>query len=175
MERLRVRVPAGTSGEFSSSELTFCADFYSVSVPPDYYRSGNVKDTGHSAKSAGGRSGRSHISTHTPLTQRSWSKLTMLVPARCGNVSGKLAHSQFFRKEKEKKNRPQSSDVAEPRWTDLGLKKSGTGVRELISTSKRTKIAQTGNESSNLPPNFSRARKKIQKSCHASCTRSLVW
>ena len=31
---LRVRVPAGAAGEFSSPELIFCADSYSVSVPP---------------------------------------------------------------------------------------------------------------------------------------------
>ena len=36
----------------------------------------HVKDPGHSAKSAGGRS---HLNTHTPLTQRSRSGLTMLL------------------------------------------------------------------------------------------------
>ena len=34
MERLRVRLPAGKKEEFSSAELTFCTDSYSVSVPP---------------------------------------------------------------------------------------------------------------------------------------------
>ena len=34
IERLRVRVPAGAAGEFTSPELTFCADTYSVSFPP---------------------------------------------------------------------------------------------------------------------------------------------
>ena len=34
IERLRVRIPAGAAGEFSSSELTFCFDTYSVCVPP---------------------------------------------------------------------------------------------------------------------------------------------
>ena len=33
-ERLWVRFLAGVVGEFSSPELTFCADFYLVSVPP---------------------------------------------------------------------------------------------------------------------------------------------
>ena len=40
IERLRVRIPAGAAGKFSSSESTLCADFYSVSVPPEWYRSG---------------------------------------------------------------------------------------------------------------------------------------
>ena len=34
IERLRVQVRAEAAGEFSSPELTFCADSYSVSVPP---------------------------------------------------------------------------------------------------------------------------------------------
>ena len=43
IERLRVRVPAGAAGEFSSPELTLCADSFSVSVPPPCYRSGTYK------------------------------------------------------------------------------------------------------------------------------------
>ena len=33
IERLRVRILAAAAGEFSSPELTFCADSYSVSFP----------------------------------------------------------------------------------------------------------------------------------------------
>ena len=40
IEKLRVRILAGAAGEFSSPELTLCADSYSVSVPPPCYRSG---------------------------------------------------------------------------------------------------------------------------------------
>ena len=40
IERLRVRVPAGAAGVFSSLELTFRAYSYSVSVTPPCYRSG---------------------------------------------------------------------------------------------------------------------------------------
>ena len=36
--------------------------------------------------------------------------------------------------------RPQSSQLAEPLWTDSGIK-SGISVRELISTSKQNKQA----------------------------------
>ena len=40
IERLQVRILAGAAGEFTSSELTLCADSHSVSVPPPCYRSG---------------------------------------------------------------------------------------------------------------------------------------
>ena len=61
-------------GKFSSAESTFCADssfgVRSTPVLPQWH----VKDPSHSAKSAGGRL---HLNTHTPLTQQSWSELTM--------------------------------------------------------------------------------------------------
>ena len=54
--KVGVRVPAEAVGEFSSPELTFCADSYSVSVPPRVTTGARrLKDPGHSAKSAGGR------------------------------------------------------------------------------------------------------------------------
>ena len=56
--------PAGVAGEFSSPELTLCADFYLVSVPPPGLPQWHVKDPGHSAKSAGDRL---HLNTHTTL------------------------------------------------------------------------------------------------------------
>ena len=40
IERLPVRIPAGAAEEFSSPELTLCADSYSVHFPPPCYRSG---------------------------------------------------------------------------------------------------------------------------------------
>ena len=53
IERLRVRIPAGAAGEFSSPGSTFCADAYFgirfTTVLPQQH----VKDPGHSAKSAG--------------------------------------------------------------------------------------------------------------------------
>ena len=74
--RLRVRIPAGAAGEFSSPESTLCADPYSVSVPSPVLPLWHVKDLGYSAKRAGGRL---HLKTHTPLIQRSWNGLTMLL------------------------------------------------------------------------------------------------
>ena len=43
IERLWVQILAGMAGEFSSPELTLCADSYSVSVPPPCYCSGTWK------------------------------------------------------------------------------------------------------------------------------------
>ena len=73
IERLRVRIPAGAAGEFSSPESTLCAASYSVFVLPPVLPQWHAKDPGHSAKSVGGRL---HLNTHTPLTQRSRSGLT---------------------------------------------------------------------------------------------------
>ena len=78
IERLRVRTPTEAAEEFSTPELTFCADFYSVhsvrSVPP-HVPQWHVKDPGHSAKSA---CGRLQLNTHTPWFQRSRNGLTIL-------------------------------------------------------------------------------------------------
>ena len=50
--------------------LLFCD--HSIAVLPQWH----IKDPGHSAKSA---DGRLHLNMHTPMTQQSWSGLTMLL------------------------------------------------------------------------------------------------
>ena len=61
IERLRVRTPEGAAGEFSSPELTLCADsFFGVRSTPALPQ-WHVKDPGHSDKSAGGRLSLIHI------------------------------------------------------------------------------------------------------------------
>ena len=65
----------GASGEFSVPVNFVCWLLFSVcSIPmlPQWH----VKDPGHSAKSAGDRL---HLNSHTPLAQRSQSRLTMLL------------------------------------------------------------------------------------------------
>ena len=52
---------------------------------------------------------------------------------------------------------PQSSQLAEPLWTDSDLK-CGISVRDLISTLR--KKAQAGNEVSNILPKSSQAKKQ---------------
>ena len=87
MERLRVRLPAGAAGEFSSPELTFCAESYSVSQ-------WHVEDPGHSAKNVGGRL---HLNTHTPWTQRSQSCLTLPLCTHSVETYRELSSQQLVR------------------------------------------------------------------------------
>ena len=73
IERLRVRIPAGAPGEFSSPELTLCDDLFGVRSTP-VLPQWHVKDPGHSAESAGGKL---HQNTRTLLIQQNRSGLTM--------------------------------------------------------------------------------------------------
>ena len=74
----------------------------------------HVKDPCHSAKGAGGRL---HLNTHTPLTQRSRSGLTM--PQSRHSVG---TYQETSSRSSSGKTRPQSSQLAEPLWTDPGPK-----------------------------------------------------
>ena len=90
-----------------------------------------VKDPGHSSKSAGGRL---HLNTHIPLdqTKLEWADCAP-VQAECGNLSGNELTCNS-----SGNTRLQSSQLAEPLWTDPGLK-SGISLRDLISTLKKKK------------------------------------
>ena len=91
----------------------------------------HVKDPSLSAKSAGGRL---HLNTHTSLTQQSQSGLAMpLSRHSVGTYPETSLHANL-----SGNIRPQSSQLAEPLWTDLCIK-SGISVRELISTEKKKK------------------------------------
>ena len=96
-------------------ESILCADSYSVSVPPRVPQ-GHVKDPGHSATSAGGRL---HLKTHTPLTQRSRSGMTMPL---CRPSVGTLSGNELTRNSSGN-TRLQSSQLAKPLWTNSGVKK----------------------------------------------------
>ena len=67
IERSRVRIPAGTAGEFSSPGSTFCADSYfgirSTPVLPQEH----VKNPGHSAKKC-----RWQVTAKHAYTLRMW-------------------------------------------------------------------------------------------------------
>ena len=95
----------------------------------------HVKDPGHFAKSEGGRL---HLNTHTPLTHRGRSGDYAAVQAECGNLSG-----NELTRNASGNTRLQSSQLAEPLWTDLGAK-SGISVREIILTSKKQKNKRGG-------------------------------
>ena len=118
--------PGRSSGRIFFSRVIFvCWLLFGVrSTPilPQWY----VKDPGHSAQSAGGRCWL-HLNTHTPLIQQRRSGLTTLLSR----------HSVGTYQET---SQPQSSQPAEPLWTEPGMK-SGISVRELISTSKKKVLA----------------------------------
>ena len=119
----------------------------------------HVKDPGHFAKSA---CGRLQLNTHTPLTHKpKWSD-DAAIQAECGNLSGNELTRNL-----SGNSRPQSSQLAKPLWTDLGLK-SGISVRELISTKKtknnkkpqQQQKTQAGSEWPNILPKSLQVRKK---------------
>ena len=76
-----------------------------------------------------------------------------VVQAECRNLSGNELTRNL-----SGNTRSQSSQLAEPLWTDPGLN-CGISLRELISTEKKKKSAG-GDEWSNILPKSSHARKK---------------
>ena len=144
--RLRVRIPAGAAVQFSSPELTLCIDLLYGVRSTLVLSQWHVKDPGHFAGSAGGRL---HLNTHVPLTQRSRSGLPVLLSRHmCRNRSGNKFICIW-----SGNTRVQSSQFAEPLWTDRG-QESEISVREPISALKKKK-AQAGNEWSNILPKSS--------------------
>ena len=125
MERLRVRIPAEAAGEFSSPELTLCAESYSVTVPPSGYRSGTQK-TPVILPIVQWKFTPKYAYTFDP-TKSEWADYTA-VQAWCGNLS-----ANELTRNLSGNIRPQTSQLAEPLWTDPGLK-IGISVHELIST-----------------------------------------
>ena len=115
-----------------------------------------LKDPGHSAKSTGDRLHLKHTYILDPL-KLEWADYAA-AQAECGNLSG----------DKLTRNSPgntqsQSSQLAEPLWSDPGLN-SGISLCELISTLK--KKAQAGNELLNILTKSSHARKNPPLSSH---------
>ena len=103
------------------------------------------------------RKWQKYLNMPTSLTQQSWSGLTMLSMHSVGTSQGKEATCNL-----SGNTWPQSSQLAEPLWTDLVLK-SGIGVCEMIHPpppKKNKKQKQIGNELSDLPPKSLQARKK---------------
>ena len=111
------------------------------------------KRPGHSAKSAGGRFTPKHAYTLNP-SKSEWADYAA-VQAECGNLPG-----NELTRNSSVNTRSQSSQLAEPLLTDPSLK-SGISLREQISTSKKRKEMQAGNELSNILQKSPHARKKL--------------
>ena len=103
IERLQIRIPAGAAGEFSSPESQLRATAVI-----------RIKDLGHFAKNA---DGRLHLSTHTPLTQRSRSGLTMPL---CRHSVGTYQETNSRATRQVTHMQSQSSQLTEPLWTGPG-------------------------------------------------------
>ena len=101
---------AAAAGEMSSPQLTFCADSYWMTPFNPSVTAVAHKRPGHSARCAGSRL---QLNTHTPLTQRSLSGLTMLsrqsVKTYQGNELGRNSSGNDCL---------QSPQLAELPWTD---------------------------------------------------------
>ena len=147
---MRVRIPVGgAAGEFSSPELTLCADSYLVSVPPPCYQ-WQVKDPDHSAKSAGGRL---HLNTHTSLTQQSQSGPTMLLSGHSvGTYQETSSHTTH-------QGTLSHSHLSLLSRCGLILAKRLESVCMSLFPLQKQKM-QAGNEWSDILPQSSHARKK---------------
>ena len=118
IERLRVRIPAGAAGEFSSRVNFVCGLLFGVRSTP-VLQQWHVKDPGHSAKSA------EHTYTLDQL-KLEWADYAAVL-AECGNLSGNELKCNSSRNTRSK-----SPQLTEPLWTDPGLK-NGVSLPELIS------------------------------------------
>ena len=114
IKRLRVWNLAGVAEEFSSPDLTWCADSYLVSVLPWCYNSGRSKTPVILTKVQ--VAGHTYICIH-PWPKEVWMGTYQGNELTC-NSSGKTW--------------PQLSQLTEPLWTDTGLK-GRIRVRKLIS------------------------------------------
>ena len=106
--------------------------FYSPVLPQWH-----VKDPGHSAKSA---DGRSQLNTRTLLTQRSRSRLTIpLSRQSVGTYSETRYHATL-----SGSIRPQSSQLAGPLWIYLGIKEWNYCARANLHFKKKKKKRRRG-------------------------------
>ena len=122
---------------FFSPESTLCADSCSVSVPPPPFRVTAVARERPRLFCQKCR-WQVQLNTHTPLTQRNRSGLTMpLSRHSAGTYPETSSHRNL-----SGNIRQQSSQLADSLWTDSCIK-SGISVRGLISTSKTNKKQKT--------------------------------
>ena len=114
IERLRVRIPAGAAGKFSSPELSLCANSYSVSVPPRITAEARKRSRSVCRKRKWQVTPK-HACTLDP-SKSEWADYAA-GQAECGNLSG-----NELKCTSSGNTRSQSFQLAEPLWTDPGLK-----------------------------------------------------
>ena len=131
IERLRVRIPAEAAGKKILHQSSHCVLTLtcSVSVPLPCYDSLHVEDPDHSAKKCKWQVTPKHAYTLDP-TKSEWADYAA-VQAQCGNLSGNELTCNS-----SGKTRPQSSQLAEPLWTDPG-QRGGISMHDVISTKSK--------------------------------------
>ena len=149
--------------EIFFSRVTFlCWPLFSVHSTP-LLPQWHIKDPSHSAKSAGGRL---QIITHTFLTQQSWSGLTALFRRNFWTSQGNELTCNLLGN-----THPQLSQLAEPLWTDPGIK-SGISMCKIISTSKqqqKRRWGMSGQTFSQNPHKGGRSHQRTRRSVQFLC------
>ena len=130
----------------------------------------HMKDPGYSA--AGGRL---HLNSHTPMTQRSQSGLTM--PLSRHSVG---TYPEMTSRKLSENVWPQLSQLTEPLWTDPGLK-CGISTCKLISTSKKKEKKKSADgewmveHSPKILASEEKATTTTSLCAKVLCWQSLVW
>ena len=136
IERLRVRIPAGAAGEFSSPELTlrvltFIRCPFHLRVTPVARKRPRRKRPRSFCQKCRRQVTPKHAYTLDPT--KSERADYAAVQAYCGNLSGNGLTYNL-----PGNTRPLSYQLSEPLWTDPYLK-TGISTCQLISTSKKKK------------------------------------
>ena len=131
--RLRVQVPAWAVGECSSSELTLCADSYSVRSPPRVTAVTHKRPEVILPKSADGRLHLTCIHFWPYEVKAGW----VCCPSIRENELTRNSSGNTWQ---------QSSQFAEPLWTDIGLKKWNWCVQADFHLKKKIVKKSAGRE-----------------------------
>ena len=159
IERLRVRIPAGAAGEFSPSELALGAGSFRCPFHPRVTAVARKRPRSFCQKCRWQVTPK-HAYTSDSMKSE-WADYAA-VQAQCGNLSG-----NELTRDSSGSTRSQSSQLAEPMWTDPGLK-SGISVRELISM-ERERERERGKKKKKRRREM-KCRTFSQKSSHARKT-----
>ena len=124
IERLRVRSPAGAAGEFSSSESTLCADYYWCPFHPCVIAVARKRPRSFCQKCRW-QVTLKHAYTLDP-SKSEWADYAA-VEEECGNLSG-----NELTRNSSGNTRSQSSQLAEPLWTDPGPESGITLYQEKL-------------------------------------------
>ena len=162
--------PGRGGGEFSTLELTLCADSYSVSVPPPCYGSGTKKTLVILPKNSGGGGVKNKHAYTLDQTKSAWVDYAT-VQAQCGNPIRKRAHTQLVREHSATAvsvhwatvdwSWPNECNLCRRPNFHLKINWNNNNNNKNKQTNKAT--TQAGNELSNILPKPWHARKKPTK------------